>query len=107
MPDEVTHAKLAFGLAARFGDGPVGPGALDVSQTMPRSEVHDIFDGLVLDGCIGETVSAAAAAIGAASCGWGSVAARAAPMNGSTRLSLRKRRLLTICIACFSSYIDR
>jgi hypothetical protein len=61
--DEVTHAELVFGLAARFGDGPVGPGALDVSQTMPRSEVHDIFDGLVLEGCIGETVSAAEAAI--------------------------------------------
>lgn len=61
--DEVAHAELAFGLATAYGGRPVRPGA--VAAPPPRRAIEDIFRGVLAEGCIGETVAAAEAALGA------------------------------------------
>jgi len=58
--DEVEHAKLAFGLAQRFGLTVV-PGAID-GPMAPRATHEDIVEALVREACIGETISALQAA---------------------------------------------
>jgi len=60
--DEVHHAKLAYGLAAAYGDrtSALGPGILDVTDaraaTPPVSA--DVAVAAVRDGCVGETIAA-------------------------------------------------
>jgi hypothetical protein len=56
--DEIAHARAFFGLAAAHGGHAVGPDALDIRNALDAS--HDalaIADGLVREGCIGETIS--------------------------------------------------
>jgi hypothetical protein len=56
--DEIEHARLCFGLAARFGESPVGPGALDVAGAVPLRSLADAAVAAFEGGCIGETIAA-------------------------------------------------
>eukprot|EP00656_Telonema_subtile_P006476 TRINITY_DN1299_c0_g1_i6.p1 TRINITY_DN1299_c0_g1~~TRINITY_DN1299_c0_g1_i6.p1 ORF type:complete len:560 (-),score=114.32 TRINITY_DN1299_c0_g1_i6:168-1847(-) len=61
--DEVIHAQLCFALARQYGAAQSGPGDLDVNQAgAPSTCLVKITRAVVLEGCIGETVSAALAA---------------------------------------------
>lgn len=57
MADEVRHAELAFGLAARFGER-VGPGPLALDGSLDTCSLEEVTVQTLLEGCIGETVAA-------------------------------------------------
>jgi hypothetical protein len=61
--DEIRHARLTFGLAAAYAGEPVAPGPLTdlhrASAVVARTLV-DLAAETVVDGCLGEGVSAAA-----------------------------------------------
>ena len=65
--DEIEHARLAYGLASRFATTPVGPGPLTAAAS-PRQAVTEIFDGLVTEGCLEETLAAVEAGVAARRC---------------------------------------
>lgn len=58
MADETRHACLAFNLASRFADAPVGPGPLHVNGALDCSGLRGIVLDTFIEGCIGETVAA-------------------------------------------------
>ncbi|MCB9686142.1 MAG: ferritin-like domain-containing protein [Alphaproteobacteria bacterium] len=57
--DEVEHARLAWGLARRYGAPECGPGPLPLDGAAPRRDRDAIVRGLVWEACVGETVAAA------------------------------------------------
>ncbi|MCA9490981.1 MAG: ferritin-like domain-containing protein [Myxococcales bacterium] len=57
--EEVEHARLAWGLARRYGAPESGPGPLPLDGVAPRSDRDAIVRGLVREACVGETVAAA------------------------------------------------
>lgn len=60
--DEVEHARLCFGLAARFGGRQRGPGELAVgSQSDAPRTLADAVVAAFREGCVGETIAALAA----------------------------------------------
>jgi len=62
--DEVRHARLAFGLAAAYAGKPVAPGPLSDlhrASAVMADTLADLAAETVVDGCLGEGVSAAAA----------------------------------------------
>jgi hypothetical protein len=58
MADETRHAELCFGVASAYAGHPVGPRALATADAAPRVTLRDAVLDAVLEGCIGETVSA-------------------------------------------------
>jgi hypothetical protein len=63
--DEIRHARFAFGLAAAYAGRPVAPAplpALQRASAVMASTLADLAADSVLDGCVAEGVSAAAAA---------------------------------------------
>lgn len=59
IADETRHAELAFAVASRL-DGPVGPGPLDLGDTMARvTDPIAVIVGAIVEGCINETLAAA------------------------------------------------
>lgn len=68
MVDETLHAQLAFGLASRFTDAPVGPGALDLEGAFAETSIESILRDVVIEGCLGETRAAAEARAAAVEC---------------------------------------
>jgi hypothetical protein len=60
MGEEVVHARLAFGLASRYGGVAVGPGPLAQPPAQPRT-LEEIVVAAVVEGCVGETIAAARA----------------------------------------------
>jgi hypothetical protein len=68
MVDETRHAQLAFGLASRFGDAPVGPGPLELDGALADPSIEAILRDVVLEGCFGETRAAAEARAAASAC---------------------------------------
>ncbi|HEX6274789.1 MAG TPA: ferritin-like domain-containing protein [Polyangiaceae bacterium] len=66
--DEVEHARLCFGVAARFLRAPVGPAALDLSGAEPRTSLAAAAAAAALEGCVGETIAALVAAEQRARC---------------------------------------
>jgi hypothetical protein len=59
MADEIEHARLAFGLARRYSDVAVGPGALSIEGSLDAStDLITILEGLVVEACVGETLAA-------------------------------------------------
>lgn len=67
MNDEVVHAKLCFGLASAYGERAFGPSSLEPAPADATGR-GDALASAVLEGCIGETISAQLAAEGARSC---------------------------------------
>lgn len=60
--DEVEHARLAFGLAARFGAPRAGPGPLRLDDVTVDTAPSEVVRSLVREACVGETIGAAQAA---------------------------------------------
>lgn len=58
MADEVRHAQQAFGLASAYQGAPVGPGPFELRGSDSTTDLHAIVDGLIVEACIGETLSA-------------------------------------------------
>jgi hypothetical protein len=58
MADETRHARLAFGMASRYSDRKLGPGALDVERSLEGTSLLDVVRLVVREGCVGETVAA-------------------------------------------------
>jgi hypothetical protein len=57
--DEVDHARRAFALASRFGEAPVGPGAFPLhGDPLGPLDLASITEAAVVEGCVGETISA-------------------------------------------------
>jgi hypothetical protein len=60
--DEIVHARLAFGLASHYLGEATGPGPLRVDGSIDDSrDLASIVRAVIVEGCIGETVSAARA----------------------------------------------
>lgn len=59
MGDELTHARLAFGLATAYGGAPVGPGPLAIERALADSDFVSVVRTAFLEACIGETCAAA------------------------------------------------
>jgi hypothetical protein len=55
--DEVEHARLAYGLASAYAGRTLGPGPLDVAGVAPCADAGDLLRSVVMEGCVGETVS--------------------------------------------------
>jgi hypothetical protein len=62
MADETRHARLCFGLAARYGLGSVAPGKLDVTGALGEIDFLEVVEMVTLEGCIGESGAALEAA---------------------------------------------
>lgn len=62
MADETRHARLCYGLAARYSGDARGPGPLDVTGALADSGLLSVVERAVLEGCIGETQAAVEAA---------------------------------------------
>lgn len=62
LNDETEHAQICFALASAFADEPLGPGALEVGDSVGKCAALDIFDRTFREGCVGETVAAVLAA---------------------------------------------
>ncbi len=65
--DEVRHAELAFSLASTLSGQPHGPGPLPEAAAPLRRDLISIVEALVHEACVGETLGAAEAALGARS----------------------------------------
>lgn len=62
MADETEHTRLAFALASHYAGTRLGPGALPMSGALRESQLEDVLELVVREGCIGETVAALEAA---------------------------------------------
>jgi hypothetical protein len=58
LADETAHAKLCFGIASAYAGHAIGPGPLDVSNSLELTSLADIVDLVILEGCVGETSAA-------------------------------------------------
>jgi len=58
MAEELAHTTACFALASRFAQRPLGPGALQVTGCLERTQLADVVRLAVREGCIGETVAA-------------------------------------------------
>jgi hypothetical protein len=58
LADETAHAKLCFGIASAFADRALGPGPLDIDQSLTVTSLSDVVDLVIAEGCIGETSAA-------------------------------------------------
>jgi hypothetical protein len=65
LADETAHTKLCFGIASAYAGHAIGPGPLDVSDSLNVTTLSDIVDLVIAEGCFGEA-SAALAALEAA-----------------------------------------
>lgn len=69
LGDEVVHARLAFGLASAYAGAPIGPGRLAVDGALDRDRtLAEIVRSVVIEGCVGETVSSAQAELALLEC---------------------------------------
>jgi hypothetical protein len=64
--DEVRHAESAFALASAFAGRSVGPGPLDVDGALASTDLQENVRLTVIEGCVGESVAAVEASLGAA-----------------------------------------
>lgn len=62
LRDEVRHAELCFGLAARFGGGALGPGPVAIPAGPARKGLVRLAIETWREGCLGETGSVGVAA---------------------------------------------
>lgn len=58
--DEIAHARLAYGLAAAYGEA-AGPGPLPMADLRVETDRYAIVRGLIEEACVGETLGAAEA----------------------------------------------
>ncbi len=60
--DEIEHARMCFGFAGRYGEGPFGPGQLDSTGALEELSLEALLTTSIDEGCIGETLAAMVAA---------------------------------------------
>lgn len=65
LADETAHTQLCFGLASAYAGRAIGPGRLDVANSLDVISLADVVDLVIVEGCFGET-SAALEALDAA-----------------------------------------
>jgi hypothetical protein len=58
LVDETRHARLCFGLAARYADGDMAPGPLDVNGALEQVDLLEVVRLVIDEGCVGESVAA-------------------------------------------------
>ncbi len=56
--DEIEHAVACFAIASRFAGKHLGPAPLDVGGATPAVDLASIVGAAIVEGCIGETLSA-------------------------------------------------
>jgi hypothetical protein len=56
--DEVQHARACFAIASRLARRELGPGPLDVGRSSPSADLAALVTATVIEGCVGETLSA-------------------------------------------------
>ena len=66
--DEVNHARIAFGIAARLDGEPVGPGQLNLTGLVVRGDLASAAAAAAHEGCVGETLAAVAVGAAARQC---------------------------------------
>ena len=59
IEEELLHARIGFGLASHYGRRPIGPGPLDIADSLGASDLRSIAKSVAREGAIAETVSAA------------------------------------------------
>jgi hypothetical protein len=62
IEDETRHAKICFGIAARYGDRAFGPGKLELTGALEALDLLGVADLVITEGCLGETSAALEAA---------------------------------------------
>jgi hypothetical protein len=62
IEDETRHAKICFGVAARYGDRAFGPGKLELTGALEALDLLGVADLVITEGCLGETSAALEAA---------------------------------------------
>jgi hypothetical protein len=58
LADETAHAKLCFALASAYAGHDIGPGPLDISNSLAHATLTDVVDLVLAEGCFGETSAA-------------------------------------------------
>jgi hypothetical protein len=58
LADETAHTQLCFQLASAYAGHALGPGPLDISDSLAVTTLTDIVDLVILEGCFGETSAA-------------------------------------------------
>lgn len=56
--DEVEHARACFAIASRYAGVHLGPAKLDVAGALPAVALEPVVTAAIIEGCIGETLSA-------------------------------------------------
>lgn len=56
--DEIEHALACFAIASRYAGRDLGPGKLDIGTTMPAVDLARSVEAAIVEGCVGETLSA-------------------------------------------------
>lgn len=56
--DEIEHARACFAIASRHAGRSLGPGKLDVGGAAPAVDLATVVAAAIVEGCIGETLSA-------------------------------------------------
>lgn len=60
--DEILHARISFAIASTYLDEPIGPGPLAIDGALDDvSSFAKLAESTLVEGCIGETISAALA----------------------------------------------
>ena len=62
----MNRSKLCFALASAYAGHAVGPGPLDISNSLAATTLGDVVDLVIAEGCFGETQAALEALEGAA-----------------------------------------
>ena len=63
MGDEIRHAKLCFALTSIFSGASVGPGSFAEAASSGQLSIEEMMLGVVIDGCINETIAASIAQV--------------------------------------------
>jgi hypothetical protein len=58
LADETAHAKLCFRLASCYAGRALGPGPLDVADSLVATTLGEVLDLVIVEGCFGETRAA-------------------------------------------------
>jgi hypothetical protein len=58
LADETAHTKLCFELASAYAGRALGPGKLDVDNSLAVTSLGDVVELVIAEGCFGETVAA-------------------------------------------------
>lgn len=61
MGDEIRHARLCFAVASAISGQTIGPAAFPAATASGELDVKQTLIGIVIDGCINETIAAAIA----------------------------------------------